>query len=271
MRALLVLLVVVAQMPVALAQDHTATRASEFVVYDGTTYAQKPDLANSGIRPITVIYSGSMWKNTEDRVSMPNSTVIRNLAVEAAATTGIAVVDNESWPVVGAPAPDSILKYQKMIRLFKQFAPSLTVGYYGFPVRNYTAPMLGSSSPQYKSWQALNDGLAPIAQLSDALFPSTYTFNKDPKDWPKCAIAQIEEARRIGPGKPVYVFLWPQFYQVGKIIDYLPGDYWRLELETARQHADGVVIWGGTGQTWDNNAPWWRETQRFLKEIHRRR
>jgi hypothetical protein len=63
------------------------------------------------------------------------------------------------------------------------------------------------------------------------------------------------------------VFLWPQFYQISKVIEYLPRDHWRVELETALQYADGVVIWGGTGQTWDNNAPWWLETQKFLKEI----
>lgn len=28
-------------------------------------------------------------------------------------------------------------------------------------------------------------------------------------------------------------------------------DYWRLQLETVRQHADGIVIWGG----WNGNGP----------------
>ena len=267
MRSLTVLLLVVAQLPIARAQSHRTTQASGFAVYDGTTYAQKPDLTRFGLKQITIIYSASMWKDTESRLSLPASNVIRTLALEAAASTGIAVIDNESWSIVGAPASGSIQKYQKMIQLFRQSAPSLRVGYYGFPVRNYTAPMPRSNSLQYKSWQAINDGLRSITQLSDVLFPSMYTFSKDQNDWQKHAIAQIDEAHRIGPGKPVYVFLWPQFYQVGKVIDYLPVDYWRMELETARQHADGVVIWGGTGQTWDNSAPWWLETQRFLKEI----
>jgi hypothetical protein len=44
-----------------------------------------------------------------------------------------------------------------------------------------------------------------------------------------------------------------------------------MELETARQSADGIVIWGGFQQTWDNDAPWWLETQKFLKETQTQR
>jgi hypothetical protein len=147
------------------------TGASGFVIYDRTTYTQKPDLAPFGIKPITIVYSGPLWKNAENRLGMPDPNVIRALAVAAAATTGIASIDNESWRVAGVTAPGGIRKYQEMIRLFKQSAPTLRVGYFGFPLRNSTAAMLGSDSFQYKSWQAVNDDLRPIAQLSDVLVP----------------------------------------------------------------------------------------------------
>jgi hypothetical protein len=40
-----------------------------------------------------------------------------------------------------------------------------------------------------------------------------------------------------------------------------------MELETAKQYADGVVIWCGWTETWDNNASWWLVTQQFMAEI----
>ena len=50
---------------------------------------------------------------------------------------------------------------------------------------------------------------------------------------------------------------------------FLPGDFWRMQLETANKYADGIVIWCCTGkQTWDDEAPWWLETQKFIKQIH---
>jgi Hyaluronidase len=270
MKSLIVLMMVFTQLLIADAQGQRNALASGFVVYDGTLYVQKPDLTPFGLSPITVIYSAAMWNSMEDRLSIPNAKVIQTLALPASRSTGIAVIDIESWPIVGAPAKvaNSVQKYRATIQLFKQSAPSLRVGYYGVvPVWNYKSAILGSNSPEYHAWQNTTDRVASIAQAADVLFPNIYTFSKDQDSWRKFAIALMEEARRIAHGKPVYVFLWPQFDEAGKGGDYLPRDFWRMELETARQHADGVVIWGGAKQTWDNNAPWWLETQSFLKEI----
>ena len=55
--------------------------------------------------------------------------------------------------------------------------------------------------------------------------------------------------------------------QAPRAASYLPDAYWKMELETAKQYADGVVIWGGWTETWDNNASWWLDTQQFMTEI----
>jgi hypothetical protein len=270
MKLSLVILLAFGTMPFAGAPARSTPRSSVFVVYDGTAYIKKPDLAHSGIKPITVIYSGSLWNSMKDSASIPNANVIRALALHASASTGIAVMDIECWAVLGNPAAvaNNIQKYRDTIQLFKQSAPSLRIGYYGIaPVWNYWIAIGGRNTPGYRVWQAENDRVASIGQLADALFPAIYTFYKDQEGWKEYAIAQVEEGRRIAPGKPIYVFLMPQFDEPGKANDYLPPDYWRMELETARQHADGLVIWGGSGQVWDATAPWWLETQSFLKEI----
>ena len=81
------------------------------------------------------------------------------------------------------------------------------------------------------AWQKENDNVASIAKLADVLFPSIYTFYEDRNGWSKYAIAQIQEARRHADGKPVYVFLWPQYHESNKKLanTFLPGDYWRME------------------------------------------
>jgi hypothetical protein len=109
----------------------------------------------------------------------------------------------------------------------------------------------------------------------DAIYPSLYTFYPDQDGWLKYALANISEARRYG--KPVYVFLWPQYHESDPAVAwrFIPADYWRLELETAKQYADGIVIWGGwqySGKRlnwlleWDDTAPWWIETQDFMAD-----
>jgi hypothetical protein len=249
----------------------TAPQAN-FVVFDGTLYQAKPDLGQFGVKPITVLYQASMWPGgSGDPQSVPDADVVRALALKASQSTGIAVVDIEQWQVTGDPATvaQSLDKYQQTLQMFQQAAPSLQVGYYSVaPIRDYWSPIDGPQSPNYLAWQQENDTVAPIAKQANALFPSAYTFYTDQAGWQTYAIAQIAEARRIGPGKPVYVFLWPQ-YDNGKGAqggDYLADDYWKMELETARKYADGVVIWGGWNQTWDSNASWWLDTQQFMTD-----
>jgi len=249
----------------------TAPQA-KFVVFDGSLYQAKPSSEQLGMKPITVLYQAAMWPGgSGNPQSVPDADVVRALALKASQSTGIAVVDIEQWQVTGDPATvaQSIDKYQQTLQIFQQAAPSLQVGYYSVaPIRDYWSPIDGTQSSNYLAWQQQNNTVAPIAQQANALFPSAYTFYTDQAGWQKYAIAQIAEARRIAPGKPVYLFLWPQYdngsgAQGG---DYLSDDYWKMELETARQYADGVVIWGGWNQTWDSNASWWLETQEFMTE-----
>jgi hypothetical protein len=250
----------------------TAPQA-KFLIFDATLYKAKPDLSQSGVMPITVAYTSSIWKGkSPDLQNIPDETVVQTLASNASQSTGIAVVDIEQWQVTGDPitVAQSLDKYQKTLQMFQQDAPSLQVGYYSIaPIRDYWRAIAGPQSAQYLAWQQENDKVTPIAQQANALFPSLYTFYTDPVGWQKYAIANIAEARRIAPGKPVYVFLWPQYddgtgAQGG---DYLPDAYWKMELETAKQYADGVVIWGGWTHTWESNASWWLTTQEFITEI----
>ena len=249
----------------------TAPQA-KFLVFDATLYQAKPSSEQLGMKAITVLYQSSIYPGVSGvPQSVPDAGVVQALAENASQSTGIAVVDIEQWPVLGDPATvaQSVSKYQETLQMFQQPAPQLEVGYYSIaPIRDYWDTMNGPNTPDYLAWQQQNNAIAPIAQQADVLFPSAYTFYTDEAGWQKYAIAQVAEARRIAPGKPVYLFLWPQYDNnsaQGGV--YLPAAYWKMELETARKYADGVVIWGGWTQTWDSNASWWPVTQQFLAEI----
>lgn len=246
---------------------------AKFLVFDAMLYTAKPDLSQSGLTPISVEYPDVLWPGTSANMqNVPDASVVQKLAASASQSTSIAAVDIEQWAVTGdsATVSQSVAKYQQALQMFQQDAPSVQFGYYATaPIRDYWDVMAGPQSAGYLAWQQQNDAVAPIAQQASALFPSLYTFYADQIGWQKYAIANIAEARRIAPGKPVYVFLWPRYDDStgGKGGDYLPDAYWQMELETAKQYADGVVIWGGWTETWDNNASWWAVTQQFMTEI----
>ena len=188
-----------------------------FLVFDGTLYSSKPDFSVHGIRPITIVYAGEFgpdWYKQAAR--LPDLQAVQAVAREAQQKEHGVVLDIEHWPLNGSPdaVRDSLTKYMTVLYWFRAAAPGLSVGYYGSPpIRDYWRAMKDTSSQERQSWMDENDQLHSLAGAVDVLFPSLYTFYPDQAGWKKYAIAQIEEARRYGGGKPVYVFLWPQYHE----------------------------------------------------------
>ena len=249
-----------------------------FKVFDATLYANKPDLSLHGLTPITVVYPDSFGRDwyRQDHQGLPRKEVVHSVANSVQAKGTPVVLDIEHWRVWGDKRviQENLKKYMTILEWMKDAVPTLSIGYYGLPpLRNYGAAQSGLITGELKAWMWGNDQLKPLADAVDALYPSLYTFYEDRAGWRKFAAAQIAEARRYNAEKPVCVFLWPQYHEINKTLagTYLPEDYWRLELQTARELADGIVIWGGWGNnhrpaSWDDNAPWWKVTKEFLAD-----
>ena len=223
-----------------------------FVVFDGMDYSHKPDSSVYGIRPITLVYAdrfGPDWYKQADG-RLPDLQAVQAVAREAQEKGHEVVLDIERWPLTGSPnsVRDNLTKYMTVLDWFRAAAPGLPVGYYGPPpIIDYWRALRGISDPLYQSWMAENDQIRPLAGAVDALFPSVYTFSPDQAKWKKYAIAQIEEARRFGNGKPVFVFLWPQYHESSNLTlgaNYLPADYWLLELGDSQRNMPMVLSSG---------------------------
>lgn len=259
--------------PIAQAQN----LPKPFLVFDGTLYSGKPDLSAYGIQAISVIYTsqfGKDWYKNADL--MPDKETAQRLAQQAELTKFPVVIDIEHWPLQGdiKQVRKSLSRYITVAQWFKEAAPRIDVGYYGAPpIRDYWKSLSSPGSPEWTSFARANDQLNPLVDAVDILFPSAYTFYTDRGGWVRYAYAQIAEARRLSRGKPVYVFLMPQYHDSNPSLKgaYLPSDFWRLQLQMAKAYADGVVIWGGWANNgpakWDNNAAWWAVTKDFMKKV----
>ncbi|MCS6327849.1 MAG: hypothetical protein H8K06_12270 [Nitrospira sp.] len=252
-----------------------------FMVFDGTLYTQKPDLSPHGIRPVRIAYTsqiggkiGHPWWKQVDR--LPDKKSVQDIARQAQEENTPVVVDIDHWPLVGAPSQihASLSKYMTVLQWFKEAAPGLPVGYYGAPpIYDYWKSLKAPMSKEWASFARENDQLKPLAGAVDSFYPSLYTFYADRGGWVRYAYAQIAEARRLANGKPVYVFLWPQYHDSNPSLRWtnLPADFWRLQLQKAKQYADGIVIWGGWGpkgqMKWDENAAWWKVTKECMKKF----
>jgi hypothetical protein len=244
-----------------------------FKVMEATLYADKPDMRALGIQTIKLVEPPRWWHGVaNDGKSLKEATV--RATNPLVGETSPVLIDLEL--ALAGNSPEIVAnrqRYLDVIQWMREGGFKSPLSFYGsLPVRDYWRSLKSPGSPDYKAWQAENDALRPIAAQVTALYPSLYTFYADPQGWVKYARANIAEARRIGGGKPVYPFIWPQFHNSNKSLgyQYIDGTFWSSQLRTLHDQADGLVIWGGWDFTnnrhapWDENAAWWRATKEFL-------
>lgn len=253
---------------------------SSFVVFDGTRFREKPDMSRFGFEPIEVVYAMRMWKKKWNRVekslsNLPSRELVSRWArLSKRRGAEYVVIDIEHWPNHGKAevVQQSISNYQQVLKWFKESNPSLKYGLWStVPIKKRY--MKEPPIPKYYNrWKENNDKLTPLADEVDAFFPQLYTYSKDRQQWVTNARYMIQEARRYNGDKPVYVFLWPQYYGIDhkNLKDvYIEEDFWQLQLKVARKYADGIVIWFPYKARWENASqkPWWELTKEFIREL----
>ena len=152
--------------------------------------------------------------------------------------------------------------------------PSLKIGYYGvLPQREYWSFILPDQQKErLAQLKKRNEMFKALASHVEVLFPSLYTFYDKPEEWKIYAKGMIEEARKYN--KPTYAFIWPKYHPSNQALggQFIAGDFWRVQLEELYKLGyDGVVIWGGWKEQWNQSASdkdpgnWWYQTLDFMK------
>ena len=226
----------------------------------------QPDLGQFGLEQIKMHYESAVTSGgNPDKGKLQNA---------ARASQGLVVLDIESWADHDNSEGNGywrvddggVAKYIQALKWYREAMPAgHQVGLYSImPVRNLWDAISPRDSSRFTKWQGWNDEVAPIAPHVDVMFPSCYTFNQDRGQWVTYAKAQIDEAKRISGGKAVFPVLWPQ-YHPGK--GPIEGAFWRLQLETCMDFADGFLIWDdwrGNRTDFNKLPDWWPATVDFM-------
>ena len=239
-------------------------------------YTDMPDLKKKyGIAPARVFGAQDFWPKGDPRETVPSEPGVAKGLDLRPPNGGPIVLDIEHWPQRGTQAEvtSTVDRLLGLLATVRRIEPGVNIGYYGIPpIRDYWRAIRGPGDAQYEEWVRDNDRLARLAQSVNVLFPSLYTFYDDPAGWRKYAVANLKEARRLAGSKRIYAFLWPQYHESNKQLggQYVAASYWRSQLETVAEHADGVLLWGGWASPgirakWDESAGWWVETKRFIE------
>lgn len=270
--------ILIFMMGVATAFSSPYTLAAEFRVFKTTSGYDHPDFQQYNIGQVTPTYRAALYGTyrSDDAIfGSVNEQAIRR-AVAGVNASGLVFFDVEHLLHLGGGVKhgsfeENVQKLKQMADIAHDANPNVKMGFYSIlPARNYWAP--NKNDPQaLAKWREYNVSMKPVADKVDVIFPSLYTFYDDPEGWVKYAKANIAEAKKYG--KPVYALVWHQYHGSndklgGKLI---PGDFWRLQLETIKEAgADGVILWG-TRQNQEpsvkQDAPWWQETKKFIANL----
>jgi hypothetical protein len=237
--------------------DHDHERA--FRVYDNMFYRGKPDMTKDGLVVANILYENKIWPGGRHVGELPERDDFIKLVHQNISNPGPLVIDIESLPFSG-----NELKALTRLSVLKTLAdwahaaaPGKVIGFYG-------THTLTKVDPSYLPFAR------ELAQHVDAFFPPAYVFDDDREGWRKGAEAEVEEAHQLGPGKPVYFYLWPQYHDnTPKQFQYVSADYWKFQLETTYRLADAAVLWSPSKLSWDNHTGWWTATQEFMHAIHK--
>jgi hypothetical protein len=246
---------------------------ASFILFDSIGQQNKPDLwSENGYPLIRTIPARWLWPKSAESMESPDLSHVELFAKSLHPSLNLLCLDIEHWDLK-TQSETELNRYTNylisIINTIKRVRPDIKVGYYGIlPIRDYHTPVR-ANPVQVANWHTLNNRLSPLADVVDIIFPSLYTFYANSRDWKIYAKANIEEAKKYG--KPVIPFLWPQYHVSNNFrgLTFINGEYWKTQLETVYQNADGVIIWTPWGQQlqtkWNENAEWWIATKTFGK------
>jgi len=142
--------------------------------------------------------------------------------------------------------------YRRAYEIVKEMRPNTTVGFYGFPIRNY--------HKRNDSWREKNRELDSFFGEFDALFPSIYDFytgGSKSNRWQRdidYARENTEEAIGMGKriNKPVFPFVWHRYHPSNKKKgkELIPKEEFSahlaaiVEAQAGVKKIDGLVWWG---------------------------
>lgn len=238
-----------------------------FVVQQSMTYKDKIDLSSFGVPFATIIYESSLLPENGDQ---PYDGVwLEQIAAKLTKGSLPVILDVERWKVYTTDKTkrkEATKKFINVITGIRNARPDLKFAFYSVvPYQTYWSYKNPNEARQRRAWRELDKfAKQDLVPHVDAIFPSLYTRQMDPEVWRKNAEETLIAAKKFN--KPVYCFLWPQYWREDRLGVYIPPEYWRVELETCKKLSDGIVIWNyDPNRKWDSTAPWWLETLNFMK------
>jgi len=228
-----------------------------FTCLSGVSPRFRKKLNEKKVKRAVLINGGAIDVLNDNNVQKSKIITALNNAVPNKESDALIVIDIEGEKMKKlksakkAGEVDRILQYYIDVYKFaKKYRPNATIGFYGFPWRDYWH--------RNEKWRKSNNTLLPLFKEVDAIFPSVYDFYVDDVDVSKKSDSlyvsdNIKESLRIASSfdKPVYPFIWHRYHVSNKkkSRQFIPKQEFQNHIEaiiTAEyegKFVEGIVWW----------------------------
>lgn len=254
------------------------SRTKQFEMFASIKYPGTPNLEKHGLKSIRMASEAGLsgGKKDENNIFILDSVKVVQLARHAQKhLPGTPIcIQTGSWINDRTKNNKAMLeRFETASRIFKNNngdANKLSF----FNVGPTSLTMLRNSTPDnirrveswYRySWQPTKD----LTQFADIILPSVVLVDDNIEEWEADFKIMIEEAKAAASGKPIYAYIWTQYFN--KEAKPIASKTWFRILEVVYSLCDGAIIASNSQSEsqkmqWDDKFDFWRATEAFMKE-----
>jgi hypothetical protein len=242
----------------------------KFPTYERVVAPDKPDLQSLGYRQGILLTGWYFFAQDEngvyERDEVSAEVIARRVQSSLTDEDTFYAMNLEEWELDGPPEVinASLVKLKRAADLIHEANPNLLIGFYRLmPRRRPHAAYEGADSERYQAWMAENDYIAAALEHSiDVIFPSLYVLHlgngryTTEELWKTYATESINEAKRIGGGKPVVPYVALYYHRNGMLNPKgwrpVEPEFLLYQLATISTLADGVLVYDDLHRSWDS-------------------
>jgi len=244
--------------------DTFAESGMEFYTcISGTSQEMRDYLREKNIKRAVLVGGHFIEKDHEFTVNKDNIDAFLDKAVSDRESDAMIVLDFEGQKMTDllktsdeAEADRIVDHYIGVFKYFKKQRPNATIGYYGYPFRDYWH--------RNEQWKKNNKKIYPLMKELDVLFPSIYDFYDDKTAFNKNGQVDQEyvhdnaiEGIKIGAelNKPVMPFIWHRIHDSNKKLKrnlIRPNEFYKhvrgiVKADYNGNKIDGLIWWSSEG------------------------
>lgn len=254
-----------------------------FHMYQSFNFTSTPiDLSVYGLQPIRIVDEKVLSTGSQNDILTPDAAKISTVATDALNNPKMPVIiTNNTWIRDRTSDNNAMLqRFRSVNETFKTTNKQTQLGFYGVGPTSMSGQRFNENTTEYQiydSWyRYAAEPMRGLREFADILVPATFLIDDNLEVWKADCTKILSEAKINNPKKPIYAYLWTNYFNKKDAFPFFADAYkpikeetWLAALEYLYLRCDGVVIVGNVQKddpvAWSENLGLMKATKTFYE------